>query len=186
MARPVSNLRLFVAIYPPADFVAAALEAIAALDLPPHRPTPAAQIHLTLQFIGDTPAKDLEDVLQSVRRSASGIGAFTLSPQRYITLPPRSARLVALQTDAPPRILELHRRLALRLARAPRQDPADRFLPHLTLARFQRGSPQGRPPRRLESPADLPAFPVQRVQVMRSVLRPDGAEHREVEQVELV
>lgn len=185
MARPVSNLRLFVAIYPPTDLAAAALEAIAPLDVPPHRPTPAAQIHLTLQFIGDTPAKNLEDVLESVRRSASGIQAFTLSPQRYITLPPRAARLVALETDAPPQILELHRRLALRLARAPRQDPTDRFLPHLTLARFQRGSPQGKPPRQLESPADLPAFTVQHVQVMRSILRPEGAEHREVERVEL-
>lgn len=188
MARPRSNLRLFVAAYPPPEVAAAALEAIATLDLPAHRATPAEQVHLTLQFIGDTPAKQLDETLESVRRAASGIGAFSLSPQRYITLPPASQRgrprLVALETDAPGQLLELHRRLAHRLARALRRDPVDRFLPHLTLARFGPGPGEG-PARRIEAPAELPAFSVERVVVMRSVLRPEGAEHREVERVGL-
>lgn len=188
MARPSANLRLFVAVYPPPELAAAALEAIAALDLPPHKPTPTEQVHLTLQFIGDTPAKQLDETLESVRRSASGIGAFSLAPQRYITLPrpPQRGRprLIALETDAPAQVMELHRRLAHRLARPPRRDAADRFLPHLTLARFRAGSAQ-EGPARVEAPAELPVFSVERVMVMRSVLRPEGAEHRTVEEVAL-
>jgi 2'-5' RNA ligase len=176
VARPSANLRLFVAIYPPPEIAAAALDAIAAMELPPHRLTPAEQAHVTLQFIGDTPAKELDATLESVRRAASGIGAFALAPQRYITLPDRGRpRLIALETDAPARVVELHRRLAHRLAQSPRRDPADRFLPHLTLARFRPG-----PARRIEAPAELPGFSVERVRVMRSVLRSEGAEHREV------
>lgn len=190
MARPVANLRLFVAAYPPVEVAAAAIDAVAAFELPPHRLTPTEQVHLTLQFIGDTPMKDLEQTLESVRRAASGIGAFALAPQRYITLPQRGRpRLVALETDAPGQVVELHRRLALRLARAPRKDAADRFLPHLTLARFERGRP-GRPVgggalQRVEAPAELPAFSVEEIVVMRSVLRPEGAQHVEVERVAL-
>lgn len=197
VARPTANLRLFVAAHPPVAVAAAAIEAIAALELPPHRLTPTEQVHLTLQFIGDTPVKDLEQTLESVRRAASGIGAFTLSPQRYITLPQRGRpRLVALETDAPGQVLELHRRLAHRLAGSPRKDAADKFLPHLTLARFQRGEPArpGRPGdakagevalHRVEAPSELPPFSVEEIAVMRSVLRPEGAQHVEVEAVSL-
>jgi len=181
VARPTANLRLFVAAYPPVEVAAAALDAIAALHLPPHRLTPAEQVHLTLQFIGDTPAKQLDETLESVRRAASGVGAFTLAPRQYLALPQRGRpRLIALETDAPAQVVELHRRLAHRLARTPRRDAADRFLPHLTLARFRPG-----PARRIEAPAELPVFSVGRVVVMRSVLRPEGAEHRGVEGIGL-
>ena len=181
MTRPSANLRLFVAIYPPIEVAREALRAIGRLDLPDHRATPAEQVHLTAQFIGDTPVKDLDSVLDSVRRSASGLGGFSLRPMRYITLPQgRRPRRVALETDAPPQIMELHRRLAHRLATSPRADTADRFLPHLTLARFRPG-----PARPIEAEADLPAFEVDAVVVMRSVLRPEGAEHWEVERIGL-
>ncbi|MFG0284324.1 MAG: RNA 2',3'-cyclic phosphodiesterase [Phycisphaerales bacterium JB039] len=181
MARPQANLRLFAAIYPPIEVARAALRAIRGLDLPDHRATPAEQVHLTAQFIGDTPVKDLDGVLESVRRSASGVGAFALKPLRYITLPRgKRPRLIALETDAPAQIMELHRRLAHRLATSPRADGADRFLPHLTLARFRPG-----PARPLEAEADLPAFEVDAIVVMRSVLRPEGAEHKEVERIAL-
>ena len=90
MAKPVANLRLFVAIHPPAERSQAMLTALKNPgDLPPFRATPPDQVHMTLQFIGDTPAKDLENTIESVRRSASGLAAFDLTPLRLITLPER-------------------------------------------------------------------------------------------------
>ena len=71
MARKGSSLRLFVGVYPPPEVAAALLASLKALDLPAHRRTPAEQVHLTLQFIGDTAVRDLEDVTESVRRAAS-------------------------------------------------------------------------------------------------------------------
>lgn len=174
--RPPQPVRLFVAAHPPPEVALAMLEALAALNLPAHRAVPAAQVHLTLQFIGDTEPRRLQDVAESVERSCAGIEAFVLTPLRLIALPQKGpARLVALETDAPPALLELQRRLAHRLARSVRDRPGDRFLPHLTLARLTTPGAIGPLPDRL----DIPPFPVRRVTLMRSVLLPEGAEHRE-------
>lgn len=177
-----ADLRLFVAAYPPPETASAALAALGRLGLAPHRPTPAEQVHMTLCFIGDTPARDLDDVRESVERSAAGLPAFTLSPRRLITLPQRGRpRLVALETDTDPTLLELVRRLAKRLAKRVREKPADRFLPHMTLCRFAHTAD----PRRLESPIDLPPFAIDRIVLVRSVLLPAGAEHRPVTEAPL-
>ncbi len=185
--RRAATLRLFVAAYPPPD-VATALAGLAsdpALALDPLRRVPSADIHLTLQFIGDTRVRDLDDAIESVRRASSGITPFMLTPQRRILLPPRGrARVLAVETDAPSEVLELHRRLAQRFARAGRRNAADRYLPHLTIARF---SGSGRSPRPVLSPGPLPIdpFPVESICLVKSVLRPGGATHGVVTTVEL-
>lgn len=144
------------------------------LEIAPHRSTPPDQVHLTLQFIGPTDPRELEEKAESVERSASGIGAFELTPVRFITLPQRGRpRLVALETDAPPGLLEIQRRLAHRLASKPRRDPGDRFLPHLTLCRFTHRAR----PRDLDQSVEFDAFQIDRIALMRSILRESGAEH---------
>lgn len=180
---PSEDLRLFVAVYPPAAMARAMLAALGRLDLPGHRPTPAEHVHLTLQFIGDTRIKDLERVRESVERAASGVGAFRLRPLRLIGLPVRGpTRLIAAETDDPAPMLEIQRRLAHRLARSPRARPGDRFLPHMTLARFQRGGVRID----IEETLDLGNFRVEGISLMKSVLRPDGAAHTEVARFALI
>jgi 2'-5' RNA ligase len=110
MARPRDNLRLFVGVYPPPEVAGRMLAALGDLQLPPYRLTPVGQLHMTLQFIGDTPVKDLDATVESVDRSRAGLPPFELKPLRLMALPKRGpARLV----------------------------PGDRFLPHLTLCRFR-------------------------------------------------
>jgi RNA 2',3'-cyclic 3'-phosphodiesterase len=177
MARPVANLRLFVAIYPPPEVADAMLHALSALVLPPRRATPREQVHLTLQFIGDTPAKDLDATIESVQRAAAGLAAFVLSPCRLIRLPERGrARLIAMETDAPPALLELHRRLVVRFAKNVKDRNADRFRPHLTLCRFK--SPASGVI--IDHATNVPVFDVRHVTLMRSTLEPQGATHHEV------
>src|SRR5687768_18549446 len=109
MAKPIANLRLFVAAYPPRDIAQAMLDAMRALKLPSHRATVCEQLHMTLQFIGDTPARDLETTIESVERAAAGLSAFELAVRSLIQLPQRGpARLIAAETDAPATLLELH------------------------------------------------------------------------------
>jgi RNA 2',3'-cyclic 3'-phosphodiesterase len=165
--------RLFVAVYPPADTTLTLLNTLRATPLPKtSRPVPAAQVHLTLQFIGDTPERDLAGVEESVRRSASGIGPFVLHPRRLMTLPEHGhPRLVAAETDSPAHLLELQRRLAGRLARQPR--PRQDFRPHLTLCRFD-GNERAET---VDSPIDVAPFEVSEVVLVQSVLRPTGAQH---------
>lgn len=177
MSKPVSNLRLFVAAYPPVEVARAMLRTLERLSLPRHRVVPADHVHLTLQFVGDVPARDLESVQESVERSASGLGSFLLTPRRLVSLPLRGrARLIAAETDSPATLLELQRRLAHRLARKSRADPGDRFLPHITLCRFSNDAAG----ESVDQVIDAPSFRVDSIRLMRSVLRPDGAEHHMV------
>lgn len=155
------------------------------LELPRYRETPAEQVHLTVQFIGDTPVRDLERVIESAERSAKGLSAFALKPVRFIRLPERGrARLLAMETSAPPELKEIQQRAAHRLARKPRNDVGDRFLPHMTMCRF-------RPPaalhRNVVLPAlsELPPFEVEELHLMRSTLQPMGAVHHTVHTVAL-
>ncbi len=182
MARPTSNLRMFVAAYPPQSLVQRWHEQLAGLRLPSHRLTPLDQVHLTLLFIGDTPAKEMPRVTESAQRAAAGLAAFSLSPQSLISLPQSSpsqpVRLVAVETDAPPTLLELQRRLANRLAR---KTSNRRYLPHLTLCRFT-------PPTLIE-PLNLPAsgdaFTITDFALMRSTLTPKGSHHELVKRITL-
>jgi 2'-5' RNA ligase len=170
-------LRLFAAIYPPEDIARAMIDELRTYEMPEHRETPAEQIHLTMQFIGDTPASALEETIESVERAAAGLERFELKPSWFITLPEEdAARLVAVETDEPPTLLEIKRRLVTRLART-RRERSRRFRPHLTLCRFTN-------PVRLKQPlreeTAIPAFKVERIALMKSTLSPSGAEHKEV------
>lgn len=178
MAKPTANLRLFVSIEPPPDVATAFLEHFATLqNLPPHATTAAGQVHLTLQFIGDVPARNLDDTIESVQRSAAGLPPFELRPMKLISLPERGpARLVAAETDAPATLMELHNRLAHRLARSVRDSHDQRFRPHMTLCRF-RSPARGV---RIEQNLDMPPFAVREFRLMRSTLIAAGAKHHPV------
>ena len=171
------NLRLFVAVYPPADVTRALLDELAGLELPDHRLVPPRQVHMTLHFIGDTPPQELEATIETVRRSTGGLLIFSLAPRRLITLPPRRrARLVAAEAEGPAALLELQRRLVRRLARAARRNPGDRFRPHLTLCRFKAPAAIAA----IDQPIAVAPFPVRQIELMRSTLTAQGAQHEAV------
>ncbi len=179
MPRLAGIHRLFVACHPPADAAAAMLAHAAALPLPEGRWTPPAQVHLTLHFIGDVAERDLDAVIESVERSASGIPACRLDTDRLISLPERGpARLLAAAPsgDTPASLFEIRRRLVRRLAKSPRNDDDQHFTPHLTLLRFAAPTPTPR----VDTPMPPIPWRVGRVSLMRSVLRPGGASHAEI------
>ncbi len=175
------EVRLFVGIYPPPEVAERLSEIALDRELVGHRRVPTDQVHLTALFIGPRPTGELDDVCESVARSCSGIEPFELRARRVMTLPERGRpRLIAVETDAPPGVMELHRRLVHRLATGSGKRP-DRFLPHLTVCRFRHGER----PRRVDEAIDGPSFEVREARLMRSVLRPEGAQHAEVVSVPL-
>ncbi len=160
-------------------------EHVARLNLPDRaRLTPVEQTHLTLQFIGDTPAADLDATIESVQRAASGLRAFALNLQRLIALPERGAkRLLAAETDAPAALMELQKRLAVRLATNVRDKPGRDFRPHITLCRF--ASPIHGYGVDASPAAMHGSFHVREISLMRSTLSNRGATHHVVERVAL-
>lgn len=176
-------MRLFVAVYPPLSVAKDLLSRAALGGWPAPRPVPAEQVHLTLQFVGDRDGKELAGVVESVERSASGLSGFGVGVVRIRTFPERGPmRLVAAETDAPGPLLELHRRLALRLSHTRSMRREKEFVPHLTLGRYPGmglGGASG------ELAVEGLSFRVECLMVMESVLKPEGAMHREVARVEL-
>jgi RNA 2',3'-cyclic 3'-phosphodiesterase len=188
MPRPTAgrSLRLFAALRPPAEAVARLFDLQAPLleriGVGSARFTPREQVHLTLQFIGDTPAARLDDVKESVSRAASGLRAFELSAVSLATIPMQDRpRLLAAICDAPPTLSELHDRLAHRLARSKKDRAREDFVPHLTLSRFELQPPE----KALVHTIEPVRFLVDHITLYASVLHPEGAEHRAILRVDL-
>ncbi|HLO42119.1 MAG TPA: RNA 2',3'-cyclic phosphodiesterase [Phycisphaerales bacterium] len=166
--------RLFVAVYPPPETAARMLAVLPDLALPPHRTPTPEQVHMTVHFIGDVDTRQFEEVSESVARSAAGLNAFVAFPRRLISLPREGpARLVAVEFDPEPTLLEIHRRLVHRLARSRKQRERGRFLPHMTLARFT----QPTPVEPVVRTVDHSPIPIDEVCLVRSTLHAAGAEH---------
>ena len=179
------NIRLFVGIQPPETLRRQYLDALGGLDPAPdpaRRETPVEQVHLTLQFIGPVPQRELPETIESVERSAAGQPAFTLTPLRLVTFPERGTpRLIALELDAPAPLMEIRRRLVQRLAKRPRREDPNRFTPHITLCRFKPGAH----PESVHHEVSLPSFDVREVVLFKSTLKPTGAVYAVVHSVGL-
>ncbi|MFN0012442.1 MAG: RNA 2',3'-cyclic phosphodiesterase [Phycisphaerales bacterium] len=187
MQRARDSLRLFAAVYPPPEVAGALLEALAGLPLPPHRVTRPEQVHLTVQFIGETARRDLRAAIESVERACAGLPVFALTAQALVTIPDHPAtappRLVAARTDSPATLLELHRRLVQRFARPRRSGKPERFVPHLTLCRFPEGTPSTGGP--WGGALNMDPFAVGEVRLMESRLTIGGGIYNELACVNL-
>ena len=173
------SIRLFVAAYPPTELAVDLLCRLQKLQLPPSiRAVEPNQIHLTLQFIGEVQLYELDEVREAVLCAGKGIETFELSPLQIAAWPRNMGikRVFVAETDSPAPLRELHRRLSKRLARKRRPEGEERYVPHLTLARFER-------PRVFVETLDLdcPAFVVERYLLISSELKRTGAKHREVQ-----
>ena len=179
MRRGHTKQRLFVAVYPPPEVTAWMADLVSALPLPPHRLVPVEQVHLTVHFIGTVSSRDLPTIEEGVERSVAGLPPFELTTSRMISLPEQSnrpSRVVAVETSNSVTLQEIKTRLVQRSARPSRRDPLDRFVPHLTMLRLT-------PPTvdlSLCQTLEHRSFDIQKVQLMRSELKPSGAEHRQV------
>lgn len=171
-------MRLFVAAYPTGDWAERASDAAAAwasgLGLK-GRATAAEAVHLTLQFVGEIDPRQLDVVEESVERACSGMSGLWFSADRLEVWPARGeARTVVAAGEASAGVVELHRRLASRLARNPRARGGGGFEPHVTLVRLEPGS---RAPVERVCERAPERWTIGEVRLMRSVLKPSGAEH---------
>jgi len=171
-----------VVIRLPADAAAALTELLAQAPSQGAPPAPVERLHLAVQHVGPTPKGGYEHVVESMRRAASGLAPFELRATSVRTLPDDGpARSIAATFEAPSTLLELKRRLAQRLARNVRKDPADRFTPHITLARLDQ--PGAIEP--FEMSVEGPAFKVASIALVRTRIRPAGSVIEEVGRVTL-
>ncbi|WP_093973423.1 RNA 2',3'-cyclic phosphodiesterase [Boseongicola aestuarii] len=166
-------MRLFLGIDLP-DTLRGALEGLQK-GLPPGRPVPWENFHLTLVFLGDVPeplTDELDLALDGMRFclppiTLSGLGQFGSASPRAIWVG---------VTPLPP-LEALHRRLANAARRVGCDIPSRRFVPHVTLTRFARDTVDPIAVARAfekRGRVELPAFQPYALTLFRSHLRTDG------------
>lgn len=147
----------------------------------PMRWSQVNNIHLTLKFLGDVSATNLETLQKVLENEAGKHPPFTLSTGGLGAFPsPNRARVLWMGIQAPPDLAALQLGIEQEMARlgyAPEERP---FSPHLTLGRVGRNvTPQDL--RRIgealkeEQTGDLGATRVEAVHLFKSDLRPEGS-----------
>jgi RNA 2',3'-cyclic 3'-phosphodiesterase len=172
------RLRLFVALLLPDEAVARLAE-WQALELPERpglRIVPPENLHVTLAFLGNRPAAELESITEAVRASAGGEPPM-FEPGCYRET--RSVGMIVLG-DEERRAGTLAERLFDRLEALRIYEPERRpWLPHVTVVRF-RARPRLSPPL-----PELGGVVSSEMAVMISRLHPGGARYEVLESVPL-
>ncbi len=188
-------MRVFIALPLPAD-VKSALERLQAdlrraLAHAVVRYVNPAQIHLTLQFLGETPPERLEALSAATRAACAGFSRFPLRAIGAGCFPDaRRPRVVWASLEGG---LDALSALQASVASATGpfvEKPEDReFRPHLTLARIKALAPEEARALAVAIAAlrtrRLGAWEAGEVEILASELRPEGSRHTCLERIPL-
>jgi RNA 2',3'-cyclic 3'-phosphodiesterase len=175
-------VRLFLALDLPED-VRAALARWGEASFrasPSLRQVAAADLHVTVAFLGWRPCAQAGEIWSAVRGAVSELALPRLEPGAVMPAPRRRPRLLALDlADPTGAATAWHRAVSDALAEARLYEPERRtFWPHVTLARARKGA-RVRAPR--EGP-ELRAFDATALTLYRSDLSAAGARYTALEQ----
>jgi RNA 2',3'-cyclic 3'-phosphodiesterase len=176
---PDERIRLFCALRVGDDVLErlAAWQRSAFAGVDEVRIVPRENVHVTLAFLGHTPARSLRDVASCLRDAVGRSRRPLLRVHRYRET--RSVGMLVLD-DEDDRATTLARDLHGRLESLGVYEPERRkWLPHLTVLRFRR------PPRLRPELPDLGDVSPSEAAVYHSVLRRGGAQYEVLESVPL-
>jgi 2'-5' RNA ligase len=143
-------------------------------------------LHLTLCFLGERPAAEIEQVAAVLGECAHAVGELSVGAPLW--LPPRRPRVLAVEVHDPSEDLAhlqgaVSKALTASVGWEPEGRRPQRFRPHITLARMREDAA----PRERELPP-TPAleFTPQEVVLYRSWLDPEGASYEALASATLV
>jgi len=176
-------VRLFVAINPPRPLRRLIHDGTASLrDMGlPARWVDTDQLHLTLKFIGEVREQELDDMKRALREAVAGYPPFELQLEGVGAFPSlRRPRVIWLGIGATLPLRALKHDVEHAYAQLGVERESRAFHPHLTLGRAHDRAQAGefRELERLASRIEVRGgFEVDRLQLMRSRLGPDGARY---------
>jgi 2'-5' RNA ligase len=193
----MENLRIFVAIPLPETL----LERLADVQYRlqgkvPHRSVRWVRsegIHLTLKFLGDTPREKIPTIQEALTVVARNAPTCTVTAEGLGCFPsPRRPRVIWVGVNEPTGTLKvLYQAIEEAMTSLGYKPERHSFTPHLTLGRVRRGT--SREEQRQISEAvtgtrvgELEAFTAEGFELIRSELKPSGAEYTTLETFELL
>lgn len=152
--------------------------------------TRADSAHLTLLFLGEVAASELGSVDKAMRRVVGGVSPFELEVAGLGCFPGfRKPRVVWLGVQGDlPALARIQGDLQRSLELIAPQEKGQRFTPHLTLGRVKRGGAELSQTLREAAQTNDEAPPRWRVHdlaLMKSELRPEGAQYHVLRRVPL-
>jgi len=131
---------------------------------------PAANLHLTLHFLGEVPNNQLANITTVLEQVALHTAPFTLELDRLEPGPkPKSPRLIWARFASHPTFARLCSAITTQLGiSSPNQ--AD-YIPHITLARFRKDKPKPSPLPVITIPPQQIVLPVTSVALWQSELK---------------
>jgi 2'-5' RNA ligase len=149
-------------------------------DTPALRILDPESLHVTLLFLGERPAEEIDELASALAGAALGARECDLETGAPLWLPPRRPRALAVEIHDPSgHLAALQRDVARSLCDVmspPAPQPPRRFRAHVTVAR-SRAAPR----RHAELEATPPLrFPVCEAVLYRSRLEPSGARYEAV------
>lgn len=142
------------------------------------RIVPAENLHVTLAFLGSTPATRAGDVVDALREACAGAKRPVFAAQRYRET--KSVAMIALTDEGGRGEAVAERLFDFLEARELYEREQRKWLAHVTVARFRRSRPRLSP-----SVPDLGEVAPSDAAVMISRLRPGGAQYEVFESVSL-
>jgi len=152
------------------------------------RPVSPDNLHLTLKFLGDTPAEQVEEITGILTESAAGVAALEFDLVGVGAFPrPQRPGVVWAGVERGEPLVTIAERLAKRLKKLGYRKERRPFSPHLTLARVRQ-----KPPQLLfdlfdkQSATPFGSIPVSEITFFQSELRPEGSKYTVLASVELL
>ena len=149
------------------------------------------QFHLTLRFLGDVEAAQVEPLAEAIRAMCAGFGALHLRAEQIGCFPERGyPRVVWVgvrdQAEQLPRLQQVVEAATAGFTSEPKEE---RFTGHLTLARIK-GIKRPEAEALSKAAAGMAArvfghWPAYQIELMRSELLPQGARHRSLASIAL-
>ncbi len=140
--------------------------------------TPENNLHVTSLFIGDTPESQIPELSSKISRILEAFEPFSLTPERFVFMPPRKPKMIWLRYQKHPEFSRLSLLLAQEILG---KDPDHPPKPHATLARFKFV-----PKQNLFFPEPhTDGLTVSALNLYQSELKPEGARYKPVEFFEL-
>ncbi|MGC9332345.1 MAG: RNA 2',3'-cyclic phosphodiesterase [Bacteroidales bacterium] len=131
---------------------------------------PGQNLHVTTLFIGNVDETKISALCEDIEIILKRHRPFELAFDRFIFMPPRRPRMIWLKFKRSSDFARLTLALSHKLLD---QDPDHPPKAHVTLARFKKA-----PEQKLIFPeTDVPAIPVNKIQLYQSVLKHQGAEY---------
>ena len=146
-------------------------------------------LHLTLKFLGDVEDSKVQGIADALNKAVQGIAPFQLALHGCGAFPNlRHPRIYWVGIDQPPAALvDLHSRVENCLEELGYAREGRAFTPHLTVGRVKSGEGiEAVSAQWSQETLQTRAFLIDRVNMMKSDLKPSGAEYTTLHEIKLV